>query len=141
MLGGRSIDCACFFPSDCRRSSEHSARCVNTSKTSTEHATAVVGDVRGHFNRGKEQDVNRPQEPSLPLHVENHGILPKAAVELMYNMYPLSNQALRDPCRCTNGQSNNLVRELDNTHENCNCGSSTDFCTVHPKKTAPVTVA
>ena len=47
----------------------HSARCIETSKTSKEHATAVVNDECGHFMSG-EEEVNRPQEPSAPLHGE-----------------------------------------------------------------------
>ena len=67
------------------------------SNTNTEHDTAVVDDERGHFKSG--EDVYRPQEPSVPLNVENRQILPKAALEVMQNIYPLSNQALRDPER------------------------------------------
>ena len=44
LLSNRSIDCAPFSPANCRQSSVHSARCVNTSKNSTEHATAVVDE-------------------------------------------------------------------------------------------------
>ena len=57
------------------------------------------------------QHNTRPQEPSPPNHVEKPGILPKPIFELTQNMYPLSNQALRDP------------------QKNSNCGISTVFCT------------
>ena len=49
--------------------STNTARGASTpAKTSIIHAFAVVDDLRSHFNEGEEQDVNRPQEPSLPLH-------------------------------------------------------------------------
>ena len=46
---------------------EHSARCTTTNKTKRMHATAVVDDERGN----KEKERQRPQDPSLPNHVEN----------------------------------------------------------------------
>ena len=47
---------------------------VSTSKTSMEHATAVVDDVPARTDK-------RPQEPSLTNHVENREILPRATLD------------------------------------------------------------
>ena len=47
---------------------------VNTSRTSVEHATAVVDDVPA-------KTENRPQEPTPTNHVENREILPKATLD------------------------------------------------------------
>ena len=44
-----------------------STKCTKTSKTSRMHATAVVDDERGH----KEKERQRPQDSSVPNHVEN----------------------------------------------------------------------
>ena len=81
----------------CRQSSGTQPRCIDTSKTSIIHATAVVDDERGHWEKSM---TYRPQDPSLPLHVENRGMLPRASPILTQNKYSLSNQALRDPCTC-----------------------------------------
>ena len=61
-------------------------------KQSTIHATAVVDDKSSHFISG-EQDVNRPQDPSVPQHVEKEIL--QELQELTQNKYPLSSQALR----------------------------------------------
>ena len=53
--------------------------------------------------------------PSLPLHVENLGTLPKATLELQ-NMYPLSNRALRE--------NPAPQQDVDDMSINCNCGTT-----------------
>ena len=77
LLGGR-IYCAHFSILEGKRR-EHSARCVITSKTRKKHATAVVDDECGHEE--EEQYENRPQKPSLPIHVENQKIFQKSLAD------------------------------------------------------------
>ena len=79
---------------------EHSARCRSTSKTSKKHATAVVDDERGHFiigmgTRRKEQDENQPQDPESTPSCRNSYKFFHKPPWIKQNMYPQSNQALR----------------------------------------------
>ena len=83
----------------CRQRREHSARCRSTSKTIKKHATTVVDDERGHIismrTRREEQDENQPQDPESTPSCRNSYKFFHKPPWIKRNMYPQSNQALR----------------------------------------------
>ena len=80
--------------------------------------------------RPEEQDVNQPQEPSPPNHVENHKNIFQKPPRIITCIHRRKKHCAT-PSRCTTGH-NNLVQELDDTHKHCNCGDSTVNCATQP---------
>ena len=106
------------------KSREHSARCVNTSKTSMEHATAVVDDVPA-------KTENRPQEPSRPNHVENQKIIPKATLDDAEHVSIVEPSVARPPVVAPKGTTT-LSNNWTTPQNHCSCGDSTVFCATQP---------
>ena len=90
------------------------------------NATAV-DDERGHEENRRESTSGSESTPSRRKSWNSSKSQPNTDAEHVLTVEP----SIARPRRCTNGHSNNLVQELDDTHEDCNCGASTDFCTVH----------
>ena len=136
---------------NCRQSWEHSARSVKPGKPSKEHATASVDDMPARTE-------NRPQEPRHPATKKIIKFFQEPPW-MVQNMYPSSNQALRQtPVVAPTGTttlSRNWTnpklqlrklhsfcttqlghlslhnnRRVDNHPKNCNCEISTVCCTV-----------
>ena len=77
---------------------EHSARCI-TSKTSKRKPLLLLTTSTATSSSAKhaENDENQPQEPSPPNDVENRKKFFQKPPQMIQNMYPQSNEALRDP--------------------------------------------
>ena len=139
-LLNRSIDCAHFSPT-CRQSSGTQPRCIKTSKTSRMRATAVVDDERGHEEKrrestsGSESTLSRrkswnPSNSQPNTDAEHVLTVEPSIARPQTKSSPEESSVPYSTCNTQAPRKKQPCPELDDTHEDCNCGTSTVFCTV-----------